>query len=307
MIPVAELLPAPTLPPPAQNRPYRVNSIINGDCLDVLPHMKESSVDLTTFSPPYDSIRDYKNQWSFDYSALGRELYRVTKDGGICAVVIGDGTKDFAKSLTTARLTVDWCDNAGWRLFEQCIYFRDGNPGAWWSQRFRVDHEYILLFLKGKKPKTFHKEPLMVPSKHAGKTYSGTDRLTNGGFKQIEKGQVNPLKCRGTVWRYATSNTEGNRLKLKHPATYPDKLAEDVVLCFSEPGDIILDPTSGSGTTCVVAARNQRRFVGIDISEEYCAVARERLLTELTGQLPLIAREHNNNYTVDDAPENVFL
>ncbi len=92
---------------------YRVNSIINGDCLGVLSHIKDNAVDLVTFSPPYDSIRDYKSEWRFDYTALGQALYRVTKDGGICSVVVGDGTKDFAKSLTTARLTVDWCDNAG--------------------------------------------------------------------------------------------------------------------------------------------------------------------------------------------------
>lgn len=285
---------------------YRVNSIINGDCLEVLAQIKEQAVDLIAFSPPYDSIRDYKNEWSFDYSALGKALYRVTKDGGICAVVIGDGTKDFAKSLTTARLTVDWCDNAGWRLFEQCIYYRDGNPGAWWSQRFRVDHEYILLFLKGKRPKTFDKTSLMVPSKHAGKTYSGTDRLTNGGFKEIVSKEVNPMKCRGTVWRYATSNTEGNRLKLKHPATYPDKLVEDIVYCFSKPGDLILDPTVGSGTTCVVAAQTQRRYIGIDVSEEYCHIARERLQTEVTGQLPLIAREINEIYLTEEDDESIF-
>ena len=87
---------------------YRVNSIINDDCLRVLSRMKEASVDLTAFSPPYDSIRDYKSNWAFDYSALGKALHRVTKDGGLCAVVIGDGTKDFAKSLTTARLTVTY-------------------------------------------------------------------------------------------------------------------------------------------------------------------------------------------------------
>jgi len=98
---------------PIPETPYRVNSIINGDCLDVLSHIKDNAVDLVAFSPPYDSIRDYKSEWRFDYTALGQALYRVTKDGGICAVVIGDGTKDFAKSLTTARLTVDWCDNAG--------------------------------------------------------------------------------------------------------------------------------------------------------------------------------------------------
>ena len=286
---------------------YSVNSIINGDCLKVLSQIKDQSVDLIVFSPPYDSIRDYKNEWSFDYSALGKALYRVTKDGGICAVVIGDGTKDFAKSLTTARLTVDWCDNAGWRLFEQCIYYRDGNPGAWWSQRFRVDHEYILLFLKGKKPKTFDKTSLMVPSKHAGKTYSGTDRLTNGGFKEIVSKEVNPTKCRGTVWRYATSNTEGNRLKLKHPATYPDKLVEDIIYCFSTPNEIVLDPTAGSGTTCVVAAQTQRRYIGIDVSAEYCQIARERLQTEVTGQLPLIAHEINEIYCTSEDGEGIFV
>ncbi len=288
------------MPPLASEEPsiprYHLDSIIQGDCLQILSHIRSESIHLTVFSPPYDNIRDYKEGWKFDYSALGKSLYRVTKDGGICAVVIGDGTKDFAKSLTTARLTVDWCDNAGWRLFEQCIYYRDGNPGAWWKQRFRVDHEYILIFLKGKRPNTFHKEPLMIPSKHAGRTYSGTDRLTNGGFKTIEPKEVNAMKCRGTVWRYATSNTEGNKLKLQHPATYPDKLAEDLILCFSEPGNIVLDPTAGSGTTCVLAAHHQRRHIGIDISAEYCAIARQRIEDEITGQLPLWSREAKEIY-----------
>lgn len=278
--------------------------------------MRPEAVDITVFSPPYDAIRDYttvagngergNKEWVFDIAALGRETFRVTKDGGMCAVVIGDGTKDFAKSLTSFRLALDWCDNAGWRLFENCIYQRDGNPGAWWSQRFRVDHEYILLFLKGKRPKTFHKEPLMIPSKHAGKIYTGTDRLTNGEMRRIEPKAVNPLKCRGTVWKYATSNSEGNRLKMKHPATYPDKLVEDVLLCFSDPGDLVLDPMCGSGTTCVVAAQNERRYIGIEINEGYCAIARERLQTE-TGQMSLLAREKATPYVVAEPDEEIFL
>lgn len=264
-----------------------INSIITGDCLEVLTRLGEEEVDLILFSPPYDGIRTYNKDWNFDYSELGKALYRIAKEGSVCAVVIGDGTKNFAKSLTTARLTVDWCDNAGWRLFEQCIYYRDGNPGAWWNQRFRVDHEYILFFFKGNRPKYFDKSPLMIPSKHAGKIYSGTDRLTNGGFKEITPKAVNSVKCRGTVWRYSTSNTEGNRLKLKHPATYPDKLAEDIIKCFSKSGDLILDPMAGSGTTCVIAAKNQRRYLGIDISEEYCDIARTRLDIEGKKQLSL--------------------
>ncbi len=261
----------------------KLNQIIHADCLDALKSLPEESVDLTVFSPPYDGIRDYKKNWTFDFIALGREIFRVTRDGGVAAVVIGDGTKRFAKSLTSFRLAVGWVDTAGWKLFETVIYKRDGNPGAWWKQRFRVDHEYILIFFKGAKPKSFHKEHLMVPSKHAGRTYSGTDRLTNGGFKIIEKKQVNPMKCRGTVWQYSTSNTEGNKLKLLHPATYPDKLASDLILCFSERGDIVLDPMCGSGTTCVQAKQNGRNYLGIEISDEYCKIAEERLKKE-TGK-----------------------
>ena len=257
-----------------------MHTIKQGDCVVITKQMEDDSIDLTVFSPPYDDIRDYQKGWVFDFPALGKNLYRITKDGGMCAVVIGDGTKNFAKSLTSFKLAVDWCENAGWRLFETCIYRRDGNPGAWWSKRFRVDHEYILLFLKGKRPKTFNKVPLMVPSKHAGKIYAGTDRLTNGGLKKIVPKAVNPTKCRGTVWQYKTSNTEGNRLKLKHPATFPDKLAEDLILCFSNPEDMVVDPMCGSGTVCVMATMNNRQTIGIEINKEYCEIANARINNE---------------------------
>jgi DNA modification methylase len=256
------------------------NTLVVGDCIQQLQRLDDESVDLTVFSPPYDGIRDYKNNWTLDYQTLGAEIFRTTVEGGVCAVVIGDGTKNFAKSLTTFRWAVDWCDRVQWKMFECCVYARHGNPGAWWSQRFRVDHEYILIFFKGKRPRVFNKETLMIDSKHAGKVYSGTDRLTSGGFKRIEPKPVNPKKCRGTIWNYATSNTEGNRLKLKHPATYPDRLAQDLIECFSKPDDVVLDPMMGSGTTCVVAANAGRRYIGMDISEEYAAIARQRLAME---------------------------
>jgi site-specific DNA-methyltransferase (adenine-specific) len=97
------------------------------------------------------------------------------------------------------------------------------------------------------------------------------------------------MKCRGTVWPYSTSNGEGNRLKLRHPATFPDRLAADLILCFSEPGDLVLDPMCGSGTACVMAKANQRRFVGIDISDDYCRIARERVCEEAGDPLGLFA------------------
>lgn len=267
--------------------PTPQDEVLLGDALKTLPKLQRGYVDLTVFSPPYDGIRDYGKNWSLDYKTLGSELFDVTKDGGVCAVVIGDGTKDFAKSGTTARWIVDWLDRVGWRLFECCIYSRHGNPGAWWSQRFRVDHEYILIFFKGARPRHFDKSTLMIPSKHAGKVYSGTDRLTSGGFKKIEPKAVNDMKCRGTLWEYATSNTEGNRTKLQHPATYPDQLAADLIECFSKPGDIVLDPMCGSGTTCVMAAKAKRRYLGIEINPEYHAIALRRLVEEVRNDARL--------------------
>lgn len=258
-----------------------------GDCLHVLPTLEAESVHLTVFSPPYDGIRDYVGEWRLDYKRLGEELFRVTSDGGVCAVVIGDGTKDFAKSLTSFRWAVTWCDTANWRLFETCIYSRHGNPGAWWSQRFRVDHEYVLIFFKGKRPRSFDKSSLMIDSKHAGKIYTGTDRLTNGGLKKIAPKAVNDRKCRGTIWQYSTSNSEGNQTKLRHPATFPDRLAEDLIRCFSAPGDTVLDPMAGSGTTCVMAAKNDRRYIGVEISAEYAEIINRRLVCEVDSNAKL--------------------
>lgn len=257
------------------------NKIICADAMKYLSTYTENCLSLTFFSPPYDHIRSYGGEWGFEYKVLGDLLFKATVDGGFCCVVLSDGTKEFSKSLTTFRWTVDWVDRIGWKLFECCIYRRHGNPGAWWSKRFRVDHEYILIFFKGKRPRCFNKVPLMVSSKHAGKVYSGTDRLTNGGFKKIAPKAVNPFKCRGTIWEYSTSNSEGNKLKLEHPATFPDKLALDVIKCFSEPGDLVCDPMCGSGTTLIMAAKLGRRYLGVDINQEYVDIAKQRLKNEV--------------------------
>ena len=141
--------------------------LIVGDCVDAVSELDDGSVDLTLFSPPYDALRDYTG-YDWHPMPLGREIYRATKEGGMCAVVIQDQTKDRAKSLTTFTLAVDWCRDIGWRLFECCIYHRHGKPGDFWRYRFRVDHEYIPLFLKGDRPKHFDKEHMMVPCKTAG-------------------------------------------------------------------------------------------------------------------------------------------
>lgn len=257
-----------------------INKIVCGDCLDIIKNIPDNSIDFGLFSPPYDKIRDYKGFPEINLNSIGQSLYRILKVGGVLCVVIQDGTYNFSKSLTTFRMAINWCDIVGFKLFETLIYKRDGRPGAWWSKRFRVDHEYILVFFKGKKPKTFNKEPLKILSKHAGKVFHGTQRLTNGKTIPIKKTIQKDLKCRGTVWNYEPSKSEHNKIKALHPATFPDKLAEDLIICFSKEEDVIIDIMSGSGTTLVMAKKNNRKWIGIEISSDYCMISKERLEKE---------------------------
>lgn len=262
-----------------------MGSLSIGDAVEHVGTLPSDSVDLVVFSPPYDGVRDYNGAWTIDLPALGAALLRVVKDGGFAAIVIGDGTKNQRKSMTTFRTAVAW-EDAGWSLFESVIYSRDGRPGAWWATRFRVDHEHILLFFKGKRPRPVdHHAGLRVPTKHAGKVWTGTQRMTDGSLIRTTA-KVAADKCRGTIWHYATSNSEGNKVKAKHPATFPDALARDLILALSAPGDTVYDPMMGSGTSCVVAATEGRRWLGNDFSAEYVDIARERLSAE--AGIPLV-------------------
>ena len=257
---------------------HMLGSLSTGDALDATRGLPDESVDLVLFSPPYDDVRDYQGGWTIDLPALAAEALRVVKDGGFAVIVIGDGTKNFRKSMTTFRTAVAW-EDAGWGLFESVIYSRDGRPGAWWASRFRVDHEHILMFFKGKRPRKLTKDHLRVPTKHAGKAWTGTQRLTDGTTVPIAA-TVADTKCRGTVRHYATSNSEGNRVKAAHPATYPDALARDIILACTARGDLVYDPMMGSGTSVVVAAQEGRLYFGNDISPEYVDIATDRLANE---------------------------
>jgi len=258
------------------------NALLAGDCLTLLAGLPDESVDLTVTSPPYDDLRRYDTPAALDLPALGQALFRVTKDGGVCAVVIGDASRHFAKSLTSFRLAISWCDQAGWRLFETCLYHRHGIPGPWWRTRFRVDHEYIFLFFKGKRPKTFRNDRLLIPTKHAGESVSRYPYPRRGTPWGLPPPTVQPWQCRGTVWPYATSSAERNVVKLQHPATMPDALAGDLIAGFSEPGDFVLDPLMGSGTSVVMAARLGRRYLGMDVSAQYVRIAQRRLAAKVT-------------------------
>ena len=253
-----------------------LNKILCGDAVEVLKKIPSNSIDLVVTSPPYDDIRTY-NGFSLNLPAVGKELNRILKDGGIAAMVIQDSTRNFGKTLTSFKTIIDWCDNAGFKLFETVIYRKYGTEGAWWTKRFRVDHEYMPIFLKGDRPAYFDKEPLKVPSKHGGKTMTGSgNRRTDGTTTKTITREINGMKCRGTVWDYLNAGDK-NPLKRKHPATFPDKIPTDFIQCFCPPKGIVLDPFIGCGSTAVAAKQLGRNYIGIDISKEYCKLAEERI------------------------------
>jgi len=251
------------------------------DCIKGLKKIGDEQVDMILSSPPYDDIRNYGNKNNqINFKSLGQEISRVLKFGGICIMVMNDRT-NYCKSLTSFRMVVDWHDNTDLKLWEDAIYARDGNPGAYWNKRFRVDHEHIFIFLKMKNNKTipqyFNKQHLLIPTKCGGVKWGGYRRLSNGKIAERKNIIVKDKKCCGTIFRYNASNKEHNKLKNQHPATFPDKLAEDMIIAFTKEGMLVVDMFMGSGTTGVMANKNKRDFIGFDINKQYVALARKRL------------------------------
>lgn len=257
-----------------------LNQVITSDNIEYLKTLPDECIDLVVTSPPYDELRDYHG-YTLNLHGLGEQLLRVLKDGGICVMVIQDSTKDFAKSLTSFRTIVDWCDNIGFRLFECNIYNRQGTEGAWWKQRFRVDHEYMPIFLKGKRPQYFNKENLKIPSKHANKVMTGANIRTKNGRTGSRQVKINPTKCPGTVMTFGNTCGGESKLKSQHPAVFPNMLAYDMIECFCPPDGIVLDPFNGSGTTTLAAKCLNRNYIGIDVSQEYNDIALRRLNEEV--------------------------
>jgi DNA modification methylase len=245
------------------------NKAICLDCVAAMKQLPSNCVDLFVLSPPYDSLRDYDGNPTFNLHDTGEQIFRLLKEGGICAMVIQDQTKDFGKTLTSFRTILDWCDSFGFKLFECVIYRKNGTEGAWWKKRFRVDHEYIPIFLKGQRPSYFNKENLKIPSKHGGKTMTGfANRKTNGETQASVTKVINPMKCRGTIWDYLCAGDK-NKTKRQHPAPFPDKIPYDLIECFCPVDGLVIDPFLGSGSTAIAAVQLNRNFIGFDISNTY--------------------------------------
>lgn len=247
--------------------------IHNKDCFLGLKELPDDCIDLTVTSPPYDNLRSY-NGYSFDFENIARELFRVTKPGGVVVWVVGDATVKGSETGTSFKQAL-YFKEIGFNLHDTMIYAKN-NPIPQNHNRYEQCFEYMFVFSKGK-PKTFN--PLLEPTKNGGKTFDWGNRKTKlddsqcRRHRESEKLKVRPTKTRKNIFYYSVGGG-----KTGHPAVFPESLAEDHILSWSNPGDIVLDPFMGSGTTAKMCVLNDRHYIGFEISEEYCKLARNRVL-----------------------------
>lgn len=249
-----------------------VNRIYNENYLDTMARMPDGFIDLTVTSPPYDNLRSY-NGYEFDFEPIARELYRVTKKGGVVVWVVGDATVNGSETGTSFKQAL-YFKEIGFNLHDTMIYQKQ-NYMTLTHNRYEQSFEYMFCFSKGR-PAVFN--PLTMRSLNAGQKYNLVRRgfcATNRQAAQRRREgviEIKEYKTRPNIFVYTVGEETTN-----HPAPFPTSLAKDHILSWSNENDLIYDPFMGSGTTAKAAHQLKRRWIGSEISSEYVELANKRL------------------------------
>jgi site-specific DNA-methyltransferase (adenine-specific) len=286
-----------------------INKIHLGDSVELMKKIQDNSIHLTVTSPPYDLMRTYNNKikddvnfdtyYSFPFIPIVKELYRITVDGGIVVWVVNDQVKDGGETGTSFRMALKF-QELGFKIYDTMIYHKNGSAFPE-SGRYNQVFEYMFVFLKGDKPRVVNllKDK---PNKWAGLSTFGkrSSRTKDGDIKQANSFIVSDYGYRYNVWyiNNGAGYTTKDKFAYAHPAMFPESLAEDHILSWSNEGDTVLDPMCGAGTVTKMAKMNNRNFIGIDINQEYVDISNKRIeVTPYTKENPneklkfLISRE----------------
>ena len=264
------------LPAPA---PVRCSDLLDtvfcGDNTKILSGFPAECVDLVVTSPPYDNLRTYgEHSWNFD--GLSSQLVRVLKPGGVIVWVVADATVDGSETLTSMRQAIHFKDVCGLNIHDTMIYQKSNGGINGSNLAYLACWEYCFVMSKGR-PKTLN---LLRDRKNvmpAGTKLERT-RRTVEGEKKVENVTRQEYGLRWNIWKYECgAAVADDAAAFDHPAIFPDKLAKDHVLSWSNPGDLVLDPFAGSGTTLKAAKELNRRYVGIEINEPYINIIKNRL------------------------------
>jgi site-specific DNA-methyltransferase (adenine-specific) len=235
--------------------------------------MSDGLIDLTVTSPPYDHLRTY-NGYSFDFENIAKELHRVTKEGGVVVWVVGEKING-GFSLTSFKQGL-FFKEIGFKMHDIMIYRKKNTPFMR-TNAYTNCYEFMFVLSKGR-PKTFN--PLKEKTVRSGYEMLPANKKADGSVRKV-LGELKEEKTRTNIWEYAVGlgGTTNDKIAFKHPAVFPEKLAEDHILSWSNEGDLIFDPMVGSGTTCKAAKMLGRNYIGCDISAEYIRIAQRRLDT----------------------------
>lgn len=251
---------------------FKLNKIYRSDCVEFMKSMDENSIDLTVTSPPYDELRNYKG-YSFDFENIAKQLFRITKKGGIVVWVVGDKIKKGNKSLTSFKQAL-YFQQVGFNVHDVMIYRKKNTPFMR-TNGYTNCFEFMFILGKGS-PKTFN--PLKVKTIRQGKEMLPFNKGADGINRKV-LGELKSEKTMTNIWEYAVGlgGSTRDKLAFEHPAIFPEKLAEDHILSWTNQDDVVFDPMCGSGTTCKMAKKNNRHYIGCDISEDYVSLAKKRL------------------------------
>lgn len=269
--------------------PYQLNNIYCGECSAMMESLPDNSVDMWLTSPPYDNLRSY-NGYTFDFEPIAKQLWRVTKPGGVGVWVVGDATENFCESLTSAKQKIYFVEGCGFNLLDTMVYEKNGYPAQYpGMMRYMGAFEYMLVFSKGK-PETYH--PIMDRRTRSKGEHRGsfTQRQKDGSTKHTSTGfEIQEYSARNNVWTYDTGflKATSDKIAYDHPAIFPEALARDHIISWSNPGDTVLDPMMGSGTVPKMSHILGRRWLGFEISSEYVNLAKRRVgnvVREMNGE-----------------------
>jgi len=263
---------------------FELDQIYTGDARELAKGIPDGSVDLVVTSPPYDNMRAYKG-FTFDFEGIAKELYRITKPGGVVVWVVGDATIDGSETGTSFRHALHFRE-IGFNIHDTMIYEKSGSLVVGSLYTYRQIFEYMFVFSRGKPARInlIADKQSLVAGKKSGTT--GTRRV-DGVHRDKQALFTKDRVVRNNIWRIHAGNNGDDYTN--HPAVFPEYLARDHILTWSNPGDVVLDPMCGSGTTCKMAKQQGRRWIGFDISPEYCELARRRVAET---QPPLFVLEH---------------
>lgn len=264
-----------------------VNRITLGDCEQVLRGFPESSIDLIFTSPPYADQRERTyggvkpDEYVDWFLPKAEQFLRVLKPTGTFVLNIKERVVNGERHTYVIELILRMREQ-GWLWTEEFIWHKKNSYPGKWPNRFRDSWERLLQFNKERKF-NMYQEAVMVPvgdwAQDRLVNLSKTDKTRDES--KVESGfgkNVSNWLGRDMVYPTNVIHMATECSNRGHSAAFPLDLPTWFIKLFTIKDDTVLDPFVGSGTTAVAAKQLGRKYVGIDISQEYCQLAKERLI-----------------------------